>query len=238
LKHVDAFTAISPAVAEIYTRHKIDNNKIFIAPAGIDHKYLSNLKNNFSCQPQIAGNPYTILYVGRLSQEKGVDLLINAIRKLEFQVKVHIVGDGPKIDDLKKLSYELGLSECIVFHGWLPYDKVIDVYSGSQLFIHPARWPEPLGRTILDAMAIGVPVIAADSGGPPWALSGTGLTFVPGDTDDLVKKINTVYRNTSLAVNLAVRAQERAKYFDYNKTIPELLDVYNGVIEKAMTKKT
>jgi glycosyltransferase involved in cell wall biosynthesis len=232
----DAFTAVSPAVAEIYLHHGISEGKTYIVPAGIDYEYLCKVKNNRTDRLFLAKSLYNILYVGRLSPEKGVDILIKSARMLEFPLCLHLVGDGPERTRLEQLSNEIGLSDKVVFHGQVPYDRVIDFYQSAQLFVHPVRWPEPLARTVLDAMAIGVPVIAADSGGSPWALQGTGLTFLPEDVDDLAEKIKLLHGNPELAVDLAEKAQKRARDFDTKNTIPRLLEVYRSVIARNTRK--
>jgi len=235
LNQVDAFIAISPAVAEIYSWRKIDQKKIFVIPPAIDYEYLRNLKQNHTYQPSSNGR-YDVLYVGRLCPEKGVDILIDAVSRLEFPLTLHIVGDGPQKNSLEQFSKQLGLSDQVIFHGWMSYDEVVNFYLSSQLFVHPGRWPEPLGRAVLDAMALELPVIAADSGGPPWALQDTWLTFRPGDSEDLADKIRAIHGNPSLAADLARRAEDRVKHFDHEKTMPELLKVYTGLIEA--TKRT
>jgi glycosyltransferase involved in cell wall biosynthesis len=222
---------VSPAVAEIYSWHKLDKKKIFVIPDGIDYQYLHNTKQKRTCPSCLASSPYNILYVGRLARQKGVDILISAIGELEFPLKLHVVGWGPERKYLEQLTEELGLRDRVIFHGGVDHDTVIDFLLGSQLFVHPARWPEPLGLTILDAMALGVPVIAADAGGASWAIQGTGLTFQPEDTHDLAGKIRLMHGNPLMATDLAKRAQQRAKEFDLRKTIPRLLEVYSHIIK-------
>jgi len=234
LNYLDAFIAASPAVAEIYSWQNIDQSKVYVIPPALDYESLSNQKHN---TPQAVPNGrYNILYAGFLRAEKGVDILISAISEIEFPVSLHIIGDGPQRNNLEQYSRRLGLSGKIEFHGWMPFSSLVDWYLNSQLFVHPARWPEPFGRTVLDAMALGLPVVAADSGGPPWILQGTGLTFKPSDSQDLAEKINQLYINPSLAASLAMRAEKRAEDFDFNKTMPQLLKLYAGMIEAAKQK--
>ncbi len=228
LDRVDAFIAISPAVAEIYSWHNIDQKKILVIPPAIDYEHLHNRIHLLYSNEQ-----YNILFVGRLSPEKGVDVLIDAVPRLEFPLRLHIVGDGPHRNELERLAEKLGVADRVIFHGWVPYEGVVNFYLTSQLFVHPARWPEPLGRTVLDAMAFRMPIIVADSGGPPWALQGSGLTFKPGDTEELVEKIRLIHRSPDLAADLTMRAAERVKDFDYRRMITRLLEVYTTVIEAA-----
>lgn len=227
--HVDAFTAVSPAVAEIYSWRKIDQKKISVIPPSIDYEYLRSLKQNHTSELCPAGR-YDILYVGRLCSEKAVDILIDAVSRLQFPLSLHIMGDGPQRKYLEQFSEQLGISDRVFFYGWMSYDEVVNSYLSSQLFVHPGRWPEPFGRTVLDAMALEVPVIAADCGGPPWTLQGAGLTFRPGDVEDLADKIRLMHGNPSLAADLVRRAAERAKDFDYKKLMPMLIDVYKTVL--------
>jgi glycosyltransferase involved in cell wall biosynthesis len=238
INRVDAFIAVSKPISEIFSLyHHIKQKKLTVIAPPIEYEYLYNRRENYSCRPSSTGL-YNILYVGRLSSEKGVDTLIDAMTRLEFPAWLHIVGDGSQKNNLENLSKELSLSNRVTFHGWVPYDRVVSFYLDSQLFVHPAKWPEPMARTVLDAMALGVPIIAAGCGGPPWALQDTGLTFQPGDTEDLVEKIRLVHRNPSLAMDRAKRAQERAKDFDFRKAVLKLIEVYAGVIEEAKTRKT
>ena len=163
LNNIDAFIAISPAVVDIYTRNNIAREKMFIIPPVIDYEYLSKLKSDHVRNTDSA-NQYDILFIGRLTPEKGVGMLIDAISRLEFPLRLLVVGDGPHRKELELFSEKVGVADRVIFHGWLPYEKVIDLYLSSQLFVHPARWPEPFGRTVVDAMALGIPVISADSG--------------------------------------------------------------------------
>ncbi len=232
LNHIDAFLAISPAVVDIYATHNIDREKMFIIPPVIDYEYLNKLRNNYVPETD-STKQYDILFIGRLTPEKGVDILIDAISRLESQLRLLIIGDGPHRKGLERLSEKVNVSDRVIFHGWLPYEKVIDLYLSSQLFVHPARWPEPFGRTVVDAMALRVPIIAADSGGPPWILQDTGLTFQPGNTEQLAKNISLLYNNPDLASDLVTKATERAQYFDYTNTVPKLLDLCTNLIETA-----
>jgi glycosyltransferase involved in cell wall biosynthesis len=232
LNHIDAFIAISPAVVDIYARHNIAREKMSIIPPVIDYGYLNKLRNDYIQKPDLA-RQYDILFVGRLTPEKGVDILIDAISRLELPLRLLVVGDGPHKKKLEQFSEKVGVSDRVIFYGWLPYEAVLDLYLNSQLFVHPARWPEPFGRTILDAMALRIPVIAADSGGPPWILQDAGLTFKTGDTEELAQKINLMYNDPDLTANLVTKAAERAKDFDYARTIPKFLDFCTTVIEAA-----
>jgi len=231
--HVDAFTPIFEAMAKMYSWQGFDRSKMVVIPAPIDYQYLHQLREAHNFEP-VSKEQYNILYVGRLSPEKGVDILVNAMARLDFPVRLHIAGDGPQKNELERLTKELEIGEKVIFHGWVPHEKVAGLCLGSQLFVHPARWPEVLCLSVLEAMAIGMPIIVSDYGDAASALNGAGLTFKRGDTDDLVKKIKILHDTPSLAARLAAEAQKKAKDFDFHKTVPRLLEVYKSV-SKART---
>jgi len=226
---IDAFIPNSPAVAEIYASQHFDREKMHIIPAGIDYTQLTDFKGKFASRA-FNSKDFNIIFVGRLEWLKGVDILIRAILKCDFAGNVYIVGSGPQKEDLENLARESGLSGRVLFLGWVSYESVLDYYLASQLFIHPARWPEPLSRTILDAMALGLPVIVSDCGGSPWAIQDAGMVFRPGEVNDLADKIMSVYKNPSLAEDMSKKARNRAKDFDCTHTIPELIKVYRSLL--------
>jgi len=232
--YVDAFLPVTEAMAEIYSWQHLDRDKMIVIPPPIDYQYLRRLKETSPFEPLCNGR-YSILYVGRLSLEKGVDILINAVARLDFLVSLHIVGDGPQGSELELLAKELGIEDRVIFHGWVPHEKVPDFYLSSQLFVHPARWPEVFCLSVMEAMALGTPVIVADYGDVALELNGAALTFKRADIDDLVQKIRLVYQNPSLASVMVQKAQERVKDFDYRKAVLSLINVYTDVI-KGPTK--
>ena len=228
--HVDAFLPVTDTMAKIYSWQHLDWRKMRVIPAPIDYQYLRRLERTRAFEP-LSNGRYGILYVGRLSLEKGVDVLINAIARLDFAANLHIAGDGPQRKELELLAKNLKISDRVTFHGWVPHEKVADLYLSSQLFVHPARWPEVFCLSVLEAMALGTPVIVADYGDAALELNGAALTFKPTDIDDLVQKIRLVYQNPSLASVMTQKAQEMAKDFDYKKAVSSLIKVYTDVIK-------
>ena len=226
---VDGFIAFSPTVAEAYMRRGIASSKFWVQAGPVD---LKNLDNAASRRRHVVpGNEYNILYVGQLHYHKGVDVLCRAMLKLGPDTRLHIVGDGPDRGRLESLCRELGLNSRTQFHGWLSFDKVVETYLESQLFVHTARWQEPLPRTMLDAMAIGVPAIVSDCGGSAWFLGDGGLTFRAEDSEDLAEKIERLRADPSLAADLTKRAQKRVAELDWSVVLPKIVDIYRQVIE-------
>jgi glycosyltransferase involved in cell wall biosynthesis len=107
------------------------------------------------------------LYVGRLVRSKGARDAIRALAKLDDQpgITLDIVGDGDDREACEAEAKGLNLGERVRFHGWLSKAEVAERYRSADAFIFPS-FREPTGRVLVEAMSYGLPVVAADYGGP------------------------------------------------------------------------
>ncbi|MBI4138589.1 glycosyltransferase [Candidatus Uhrbacteria bacterium] len=145
--------------------------------------------------------PVTFLFVGRLSRDKGIDLLLSAWKQLGAErPNLHIVGDGPFRNNIESLDDPL-----IVFHGPLPHDQVVRLMSECQALVVPSRVYENQPTVILEALAAGCRVAAARVGGIPETLGEAGLTFLPGDADALTDVLRRILRSGPTEPERAVR---------------------------------
>jgi glycosyltransferase involved in cell wall biosynthesis len=120
------------------------------------------------------------VFVGRLSHEKGVDVLIRAAAQVP-ELCVRIVGDGPERARLGELARQLQAAN-VSFLGRLPRSGVFDELRGARCLALPSTWEEPMGVVLIEAAALGVPVIGSNTGGTPEAIvRGTGVLVPPGD---------------------------------------------------------
>lgn len=129
--------------------------------------------------------PIRVVGVGRLSPEKGFDLLVEAVglaRAAGTEVEAEIVGDGPERERLAALIDARGLGGVVRLVGGVPRDQLAERYAGAHAAVAPSR-REGLGLAALDAIAAGRPVIAAHVGGLPEAVreGDDGLLVPPGD---------------------------------------------------------
>jgi glycosyltransferase involved in cell wall biosynthesis len=105
-----------------------------------------------------------LAFVGRLSREKGVDVLLRAVAALDPAAPLVLAGDGPERAALERLRDELGLSST-TFVGRLPKEGVEALLRSSLAMVLPARWHENQPMSILEAFALGVPVVSTAVGG-------------------------------------------------------------------------
>ena len=106
---------------------------------------------------------FVILYVGRLGQEKSVDVLIESHQELarEYKAKLLIVGDGPDMDTYKNLVHKLKIDDNVIFTGKVPWTEVTLYYQIADIFATASK-SETQGLTVIEAMAASLPVVAVD----------------------------------------------------------------------------
>ncbi|MFW6116116.1 MAG: glycosyltransferase family 4 protein [bacterium] len=161
-----------------------------------------------------------ILFVGRMAANKRVDLLVEALARIQREVAnamLMLVGDtegNPAIQEsvahVKARADELGVSEDVAFTGMVeklpPYYRLADVYATASLH-------EGFGVPLIEAMASGLPVVASRATAHPWVVGEGGLLAEPGDPDDLAEKILRVLNDDGLCGSLVRRGLARAREF-------------------------
>lgn len=149
------------------------------------------------------------LFVGRLSTEKGIDLLLSAWQHLGEKIPLKIVGDGPLADRVAAaVSNTSGVS-------WLGRKSMEEVYGLMQeaaFLVFPSRWYEGLPRTIIESFAVGTPVIAANLGAMASLITHgkTGLHCLPGQVSDLVAQVEWALAHPQQLAQM--RQQARQEY--------------------------
>jgi glycosyltransferase involved in cell wall biosynthesis len=150
------------------------------------------------------------VYAGRLSDEKGVDVLIRAVA-LAPGAQLEIVGDGPARPGLETLVDQLGLRDRVTFHGRLDAGSLAGVLTRAAVAVVPSRWYENQPLAVLEAFASGLPVVATDLGGIPELIEpGVDGQLVPADDPPaLAAALRPFLEDPSLA--LRAGAAGRAK---------------------------
>lgn len=135
--------------------------------------------------------PKTILFVGRITPEKGLQDLIRALAMLRHNWRLIVAGDGPARTMCEQLVEQFGLEEQVKFLGWVTTDNLKKLYQYCAFVVIPSLWPEPYGRVGPEAFFNGRPVVAYAVGGiPDWLEDGkTGYLVKPGEVENLRKAI-------------------------------------------------
>lgn len=159
---------------------------------GIDSEVLRLPRACKSPTASAARDPRRCVYVGRLSWEKGVDRLLDAIAKVP-ELSLDVVGDGPLRGDLERRAAALGLDGRVRFLGWM--DDTAPVLAAAALAVSSSR-KEGLGLAVLEALEAGVPVIATDIPGSREALAGGRYgRLVPDSVDGLAAALAEFVRD-------------------------------------------
>ncbi|MFV0525350.1 MAG: glycosyltransferase family 4 protein [Acidimicrobiales bacterium] len=168
-----------------------------------------------------------IMLVGRLSPEKGVEVLLDALARLTAagrDLELRIVGDGPDRAGLEKRVSELGLGDRVGFLGELPPAEVSERLADADVFCLPS-FAEGLPVAIMEAMARGVPVVASSIAGiPELVVDGvTGALTPAGSVDGLVVALQRLLTDDQTRLAMARRARDRVgAYHDEQVTLPAM----------------
>ena len=177
------------------------------------------------------GGEFVIGYVGRLVEEKGVEILMRAVADLDGSWRLRILGSGPLRTWLEELAQELGISAKVTFDPPIPSSQMPRYLNGLDALVLPSltrpNWKEQFGRVLIEAMACGVPVIGSDSGQIPHVIGEAGLVFSEGDAQSLLKELQRLMDHPPLRVQLSSRGRERVlAHYTQARIAAETYQVY------------
>lgn len=194
--NINLFVCPSQYMKRQLIRGGFPKEKIRVNPYGID---LSNITSDFRHKGYM-------LFVGRLSEEKGVETIIRAAKSLP-DVPFKIVGRGPEMGRLHRLADGLANVE---FLGFRMGEELKELYHGATAVLVPSRVHENFPLTILEAMAAGKPVIASHAGGIPEVVQDrvNGILINPTDLHGWVEAILRLMHDPEYQKNLATAARK------------------------------
>jgi glycosyltransferase involved in cell wall biosynthesis len=163
-------------------------------------------------------DPPTVTYAGRLTREKGVEVLIRAfghVRERCPNAQLLVAGSGPEESALRALVTQMGMSDAIELHGQLANGQLHALLNRGWVHAVPSRWPEPFGLTVTESMMRGTAVITSDIGGLAESVvhEVTGLRVAPGDEMALADALGRVLADRTLAERLGAAGRRRALDF-------------------------
>ncbi|MFC4222290.1 glycosyltransferase [Lysinibacter cavernae] len=173
-----------------------------------------------------------VLFVGRLTTEKQIDVLLHAMTKLpaDLNASLDIVGGGDQDHNLKTLSHKLGLDDRVRFHGRVSEDELLTFYTDASVWAMPSI-AELQSIATMEAMASGLPVVCANAMALPHLVHDgeNGYLFEPSDADDLAEKLLLVLGATpERYLAMQQESLEGVKVHDINRTIETFERLYRG----------
>lgn len=174
------------------------------------------------------------LYVGNLEPRKDVETVLRALailRDRRTEAQLVLVGKASAYrQHLEQLSRQLRLDHLVRFAGYVPDEELADFYRGSIALVHPALH-EGFGLTPLEAMARGVPVIAADAPALPEVIGDAGLLVPAGSPEAWADAMGRLLDNQSLRVDLRRKGLERSQHFSWERCARETIEVYRTALD-------
>jgi glycosyltransferase involved in cell wall biosynthesis len=152
-------------------------------------------------------------YVGRLVEEKGIEVLLQAASKLTGPWTLQILGDGPDRPRLERMVQWLGISGRVTFDQKLPSTHLPNYFSGLDVLVLPSRtrsnWKEQFGRVLIEAMACDVITVGARTGAIPEVIGEAGLTFAEGNVLELQTHLQQLLDDVTLRQALRHKGRQR-----------------------------
>ncbi|MGB3637008.1 MAG: glycosyltransferase family 4 protein [Rivularia sp. (in: cyanobacteria)] len=185
-------------------------------------------KNRFKTLDKLS-KPYKFVFVGRLDGDKGVDILLRAIKILQTQnyhFEVTIVGDGAQANELKSLASKLDILNSVDFLGKIPNTEVTSKIEDALALVVPSRWQEPAGYVVLEASSVQTCSIVSKMGGLPEVAGPHNLFFENEDVQGLANCMKECLDNPAEAIERGFLSSEYvSKYFSSQGAARELMDV-------------
>ena len=218
--HVSRFIALTQFAKEKFVEAGFPGDKFVVKPNFADPD-----------PKERTGSGECAVYVGRLTIDKGLHVLLNAWNLLPRQYPLHIVGDGPERAALEAKARGLGLSS-VTFRGWLSRAEAIETVKRARFSVVPSVWYEGFPMCVVEAFACGTPVLCSRLGGLKEIVRdcATGLHFNPGDERDLAAKVEWAWSHEAELVQMgrAARGTYEREY-TAEKNYSQLLTIYEQV---------
>ncbi len=219
------------AVAEAY---EMEASRLRVVPPGVpDECFEASSKP----RPSLAGRPARLVSIGRICGQKGFDILLEALAKIEHDARLKIIGDGPaaEVETLENRCRELGIEDRVELTGFVPREQIIEDLAQADLFVLASR-AESFGMVYAEAQAVGLPVIGTAVGGVPEVIADgvTGRLVPPEESDALAQMIDELLGDEALLQELGAAGRSRARErFSWETSVDRTEEAYEEALGKG-----
>jgi glycosyltransferase involved in cell wall biosynthesis len=227
----DRFVALTQTIVEELTA------------AGVPREKITELGNGVETDQIPAKSEYALhhlprlIFVGRLHEQKGLDILLQAVQRLAavsppIGVCLQIVGDGPLLEALREQAARLNITDRVNFTGQVPH--VIGCLQQADIFVLPSR-AEGISNALLEAMACGLPVVVSNIPGNSHVIQHdqNGLLFKAEDADSLAQALTTLLQQPNLRKRLGRAARRTVEdHFSLNYVAGQYIEVYRDMLSE------
>lgn len=193
--------------------------KVNVIPNGI---YLDRFKSSEKTK--------SILLCSRIFNFKGFQYVIEAVKDMQTDWQVNVIGEGPYLGELKKLAE--GSKTPIKFWGWLEKDdqRFYDLFNKSSIFVFPSE-AENFPTVLLEAMAAGTAIITSNAAGCPEVTGHAALFVQPRDVAGIRDNINKLISSEKLRQQLSTAALEQVQQFSWKNIAARFVELYEEIIQ-------
>ena len=207
--------------------YDVSPEKIEIMPNGIDTKIFHT---------NVVKKSKMILFSGVMYNHRGIDVLLNAaptvIKKIP-EVKFVLLGDGPELDNLKKIAENLKIEKNIEFKGWIKRDEVMNYLADASIAIGPLRsttvTKNALPIKVLEYMASSLPILSQKNTLANDVLVDDENGYSVTDPEDLATKIIHILENNEKRIKMGTKSYEMSLKFDWENVAKKILTEYDDV---------
>ena len=225
----DRLTGVPRRVDRFITPSRFVGSKL--AEGRIDPARITSIPNftDLSPYPEVPEGDYFVFF-GRLLYEKGIDTLIRAVGRIP-SAQLKLIGEGPLQEELETLAREAAPGR-VEFSGFRTGEELKRLIAGARFVVVPSRWYENLPFSVMEAMAAGKAVVAADIGGIPEMVDEgkTGLLYPVGDEEALGEAIGRLLADPALRAQMGRRGREKAEHlYEREGHYERIMEVYREV---------
>ena len=236
-RKLDGKIAVSKPAMEYVNKHLPGHYEII--PNGID---LEHFSPDVPPIDEFGDGKLNILFVGRLEKRKGVNYLLKAYQQVKEEIpdsRLLIVGPGTRLrNKYEKLVRRKRLKD-VVFIGLVPCDELPRYYKTADIFCAPATGSESFGIILLEAMAMGKPVVASNIEGYARLVTHgvDGLLVPPKDEKTLAQALISLMNDEPLRQQMGAKGKIKAREYDWKHLAQRVLDYYISVLSKSPPKE-
>jgi starch synthase len=257
-QNADGVIAVSQSMKmEVHNLYQVPFEKMRVIPNGIDvNQYQPTLNPSLLTSYRINPDKPFLIFVGRITRQKGIIHLVNAIKYISPGIQIVLCAGAPDTEEIGremeekvKEAHTQTTNEIIWIRRWVPKSDLITLYSHASIFVCPSIY-EPFGIVNLEAMACGTPVVASAVGGITEAVihdeTGLLVPFEPTGShngepkdperfsQDLASAINSLFSSPEKIKRMRIKSQERVeRHFSWKSIARQTLDFYKGLTHEV-----
>jgi glycosyltransferase involved in cell wall biosynthesis len=220
--NVDAYIALTQFSRDKFVEAGLPDDKVHIK------------SNSIHPTPEVGpgGGGYG-LFIGRLAPEKGVGTMLDAWKQLDMDIPLKIVGTGPLMSEVERRAEQDGNVEVL---GWQDPSDVMELLGRAEYLVFPSEWYEGCPRVIIESLAKGTPVIAAQLGAAAEMIEDgrTGFMFRPGDDEEFAAAVTKAFSSTvdRPSMRMTVR-QDFINKYTASTNFDRFMEVYRAAIDRS-----